>query len=320
MEMDEATLKFNQIFCPGLIEEISAVEADKKRFVYYTSADTMMKILRNQELWFRNAKVMNDFSEISYGLELIRSIFSGPVGERFRNAVEGIFPGTIEKAEELLSGWMHDWQFETYIACLSVHNPEEDKRGRLSMWRAYGDTALVIKNTPMMAVTNLLAVYSIPVLYLSEEGLTEHLSKITDAVLIEKDYLQSLGQDALVAYIHNMLFRFAIASNHPGFDEENQWRLYYRPTAGKSPGMTEETVVLEGVPQKVFKLRLENNPNNGLHGADIPSLLDRVIIGPTEFSYVSYNAFVAELEGLGVADAASKVVVSDIPLRLSIKC
>lgn len=316
MGIDEATLKFNEIFQPGLLEEYSAVEAEQKRFVYYTSADTAMKVLRNRELWFRNAKVMNDFSEISYGLGLIRVVFSGPEGKRFREAVEGIFPGTIKKADELLSGWEHDWQLETYLACVSIHNPEEDQRGRLSMWRAYGDTAIVVNNTPMTASTDLLAVFSVPVLYLSEVGFTEHLSKITDAILINRKYLQDLGQDTLVAYIHNMLFRFVIASKHPGFKEEKEWRVYYRPTERKSPAMTEEIVVLGGVPQKIFKLRLANEPEKGLHSADIPSLVDRIIIGPTDFPYVSYKAFVAVLESLGVSDAASKVIASDIPLRI----
>ena len=77
MDSDEAMIKFNQIFQPGLIEESLAVVNEKKRFVYYTSADTAMKVLRNQELWFRNATVMNDYSEISYGLGLIGSVFSG---------------------------------------------------------------------------------------------------------------------------------------------------------------------------------------------------------------------------------------------------
>jgi len=319
MDIDEATLKLNEIFCPGLMKQILAVETEQKRFVYYTSADTALKVLRNQELWFRNATVMNDFSEISYGLGLIRAVFAGPEGEKFRNAVDDIFSGTIEKAEKLLSEWEQDWQLETYIACLSIHNREEDTRGRLSMWRAYGDTALVINNTPMTVVTDLSAVYSTPVLYLSKEGLTEHLSTITDAIQNNGDYLEGLGQDTLVAYIHHMLFRFAIASKHPGFEEEKEWRLYYRPSEGISPGMTEETVVLKGVPQKIFKLRLAHEPGIGLHGADIPSLLDRILIGPTEFPYVSYNAFISVLEGLGVADAASKVVISDIPLRLGVK-
>lgn len=315
MEFDEATIKFNQIFQPGLIEESQAVVTGNGRFVYYTSADTAMKVLCNQELWFRNATVMNDYSEISYGLGLIGAVFSGEEGARFRTAVEDIFPGTIDQAGRLLAGWEYDWEFETYIACVSVHNPNEDRQGRLSMWRAYGDTALVVNNTPMTAVTDLLAVFSVPVLYLSEQGLSDYLAQITDAILINRTYLQGLGQETLVTYIHNMLFRLAIATKHPGFAEELEWRLYYRPSEGESPGMTEETLVLDGVPQKVYKLRLANEPENGLHGADIPSLLDRIIIGPTEFPYVSRQAFIGVLSDLGVKDAAEKVVLSDIPLR-----
>ena len=316
MDLDEATVKFNQIFNPGLLEEINSVVTERKRFVYYTSAATAMEVLTKQELWFRNVTVMNDFSEVSYGLGLIQAVFSGPEGNRFREAVEDIFPGTIGKADELLTGWRNDWKLETYIACVSVHNPQENQSGRLSMWRAYGDTALVVKNTPMTAVTDLLAVYSTPVLYLSDEGLVEHLARITDAILINRKYLQSLGQETLVTYIHNMLFRFAIATKHPGFEEEKEWRLYYRPTESESPAITEEIVVIGGVPQKVCKLRLAHEPENGLFGADIPSLVDRVIIGPTGFPYVSFRAFSDVLTGLGVADAASKVIVSDIPLRI----
>lgn len=315
MDFEEATIKYNQIFQPGLLEEILAVANENKRFVYYTSAETAMKVLSKQELWFRNVTVMNDYSEVSYGLGLIRSVFSGEQGARFRTAVEDIFPGTIEKADELLSGWEHDWKLETYIACVSVHNPEEDRHGRLSMWRAYGDTALVINNKPMMSVTDLLAVFSIPVLYLSKDGLSVYLSKITDAILINRTYLSGLGQETLVSYIHQMLFRFAIATKHPGFKEEKEWRLFYRPSEQISPGMTEETVALNGIPQKVFKLRLANDPEVGLHAADIPSLLDRIIVGPTEFPYVSYKAFAKVLAEAGVEDAAGRVVVSDIPLR-----
>ncbi|MGI3211840.1 DUF2971 domain-containing protein [Roseovarius tibetensis] len=316
MELDEDALKFNKIFNPGLVEERSAVLADGKRFVYYTSADTAMKVLCNQELWFRNATVMNDFSEIRYGLNLIRGVFSGPEGARFRESVEDIFSGTIQKADDLLSSWERDWRLETYIACVSLHDPSEDERGRLSMWRAYGDTALVLNNTPMTAVTDLLGVYSVPVLYLSENGLTQYLSGITDSILINRSYLKDMGQDKLVVYIHQMLFRFAIATKHPGFSEEKEWRIFYRPSEQRSPEMTKKTVVLNGVPQGVYKLKLANKPESGLYGADIPSLLDRVIVGPNEFPYVSYMAFVDALKELEVEDSEKKVIVSDIPLRV----
>lgn len=316
MEFDNEAQKFHEIFHPGFLEEAMSVVSENRRFVYYTAADTAMKIIRNNELWFRNATVMNDFLEISYGLDLIRSVFSGPEGDRFRVAIEDIFPGTIEKAGALLSGWERDWKLETYLACVSLHEADEDRRGRLSMWRAYGDTALVVNNTPMTAVTDLLAVYSLPVRYFSEEDFTSHLAEITNSVLINRSYLQGLGQDTLVTSIHHMLFRIAIATKHPGFREEQEWRLYYRPSDAKSPAMTEETVVLDGVPQKVFKLRLANEPEVGLFGADIPSLLDRLIIGPTEFPYVSSVAFANALAEAGVDEPESKVVFSDIPLRI----
>ncbi|OWU84458.1 hypothetical protein ATO6_12240 [Oceanicola sp. 22II-s10i] len=317
MDLDDATVKFYQIFNPGLMEEVQSVAENGKRFAYYTSADTAMQIIRNKELWFRNATVMNDFSEISYGLELIGAVFSGNEGENFRNAVESIFPGIIGEANELLSGWESDWRSETYIACVSAHDAKEDKSGRLSMWRAYGDTALIVKNTPMVAVTDLLAVYSLPVLYLSEQDLTQYLAKITQAIEMNAAHLSSLGRETVVTYIHRMLFRLAIATKHPGFEEEKEWRLYYRPSEGISPEMTKATLVINGTPQTVFKLRLANEPEHGLFGADIPSLLDRIIVGPTEYPYMSYKAFADVLEAAGVENAASKVILSDIPLRVS---
>lgn len=294
--MNEHTFRYHAIFNPDYLEEGTKIATEGTRFVYYTSADTALKILRNNELWFRNTNVMNDFSEISYGINLVHKIFYGPEGEKFRESVEDIFPGSMKKAADLLAGWEHDWRTETYIACVSVHNTEEDNHGRLSMWRAYGNTALVLNNTPMMAETDLLAVYSVPVAYLSPPLFSAFLERVTNNILIDRKYLQSLGQDTLVSYINNYLFRLAIATKHPGFKEEREWRLYYRPTERRSPGMSEEVAVLGGVPQKVYKLRLENEPHNGLHSADIPTLLNRVIIGPTAYPYVVYKAFVQALE------------------------
>jgi hypothetical protein len=291
------------------------VAEKKRRFAYYTNADTALKVIRNKELWFRNATVMNDFSEISYGIDLIHKVFSGEAGERFREAVEDIFEGTISLVDKRLQGWMHDWELETYIACISEHSEDEDKSGRLSMWRAYGDTALVVNNTPMMAFTDKLAVYSAPVMYLSEDAYKARLDQITDAILINRKYLQSLGQDTLVTYIHHMLFHTAIVTKHPGFSEEREWRLFYRPNEEHSAAMERRVEVLGSVPQIVYVLPLKHDPEIGLFGADLPSLLDRVIIGPTEYPYVSTEAFRQVLEQANVTEHREKVVSSDIPLR-----
>jgi hypothetical protein len=288
---------------------------ENRRFAYYTSADTALKVIRSRELWFRNAMVMNDSSEIAHGINLIRKVFFGTRGDRFREAVNDIFPEAMGKVDEKFMDWNADWELETYIACVSLHNDTEDSSGRLSMWRAYGDTALIINHTPMTAVTDLLGVFSVPVAYLDENGLIEKMSGIVDEIRKNRTYLKNLGLDVLVECIHRMLFHIAIATKHPGFSEEREWRLFFRPSERSSPRMRCETVVLGGVPQNIWALTLVDEPENGLHGAGLPSLLDRLIIGPTEHPYVSGRAFQRVLTEAGVENANEKVFVSDIPLR-----
>lgn len=317
INLDQNTRRCSQIFAPGVLEQTQDVIANNRRFVYYTSADTALKVIGNAELWFRNATVMNDFREIAYGIELTVKVFSGDAGTKFREAADSIFPGTMKKVQANFSSWQDDWQFSTYIACVSLHELDEDLTGRLSMWRAYGNVALVVKNTPMTQVTDLLGVYSMPVQYLSEAELEAQLTSITEAMQMEKILLEKRGQDELVGNIHRMLQRFAIATKHPGFKEEKEWRLYYRPSEQISAAMTQETVVIGGAPQKVFKLRLAHEPEIGLFQADIPSLLDRIIVGPMRFPYEAKEAFVELLETMDVEDASAKVIVSDVPLRAS---
>ncbi len=315
MDLDRYTTKLYEIFCPDLIEQFSEITTENKRFVYYTSANTAFEILKKQQLWLRNATVMNDFSEISYGLHLIREVFSGDEGKKFRDAIDNVFPGTIEQADKQLADWESDWEFETYIASVSLHSSKEDKGGRLSMWRAYGDTALVINNTPMTSITDKLAVFSFPVLYLDQKDLQEYIAKINQQISENTEFLRELDQETILSYIHKMLFRIAVATKHPGFQEEQEWRLFYRPNEETNSIIKKEIVVLNGTPQKIYKLPLIHDPDNGLFNADVSTLLNKIIVGPTDFPYVSYCAFVDLLEELEVKNARDKVSTSDIPLR-----
>jgi len=315
MQLDKETIKISQIFHPGQLEAREALKNKQVKFVYYTNAETALKIINNQELWFRNATVMNDYSEISYGLDLIARVFSGNEGERFRFAVDAIFPNTILAVGKLLGAWESDWRLETYLACVSVHEPFEDEIGRLSMWRAYGDTALVVNSNPMAEVTDELGVFSFPVSYFSEDGFRQHLCEITEQISINQSYLQDLGQETLINCIHRMLFRIAIASKHPGFAEEKEWRLYYRPNEQKSQMMSADVCTLGGVPPRVFKLNLAAEAYRDQFETDMPNLLEKLIIGPASFPYMRHQAFTEALTKRGLKDAAKKVVISSIPLR-----
>ena len=102
---------------------------------------------------------------------------------------------------------------------------------------------------------------------------------------------------------------------HPGFHEEKEWRVIHSPTQEPSERVLCHTEVIGGVPQPVYKIPLRNFPDEGLEGVEVPELLDRIIIGPTEYPWAVYQAFKQVLTAAGVPDAGKKIIVSDIPLR-----
>lgn len=313
MELDEQTIKLWQIFTPGLFEHYKTITKNNKRFAYYTSADTGRQIIENNEVWLRNATVMNDFSEINYGLDLIRRAFAGPTGDEFRKLANEIFPDALSKLDNTFEQWVLDWEFETYITCVSEHELEEDKHGRLSMWRAYGDIALVLNNTSFVYVTDKLGVHSTPVNYLSLEDYEGNLQETVNQVSSNVGFIKELGEEAFSHSVYSMLFRSAIATKHPGFKEEKEWRIYYRPNEHKNGLFKKKTVTIGGTAQEVCVLPLEHDPEKGLFHADLPSLLDRVIIGPTDYPYVSSQAFRNLLAKAGAENV--EVIESDIPIR-----
>ena len=74
-----------------------------------------------------------------------------------------------------------------------------------------------------------------------------------------------------------------------------------------------ETVA--GVPQVVFKLPLDASVSPELADIDLRTMLDRVIIGPSQYPLVMWSAFVKVLTDVGIAKPETKVWTSGIPIR-----
>ena len=316
MNLDQEKERFLRIFCPGEVERLDDIRGNAK-LVYYTRADTAKSIIQNREIWFRNAALMSDFSEISYGLKLLTNAVSGPVGESFGRTANGLFPDATGSAGVLLKPMIPDWHLETYLSCWSLHHPSEDQNGRLSMWRAYGDVALVLRNRAFHAFGDESGMQSLPVNYFSLSDCAAQVEQVAENIRSNAASIQGEGRRKFEEDLAQMAFLYAIRTKHPGFAEEEEWRVWFRPA--DNPGgkaiFKEKVVVIDGIPQRVWALPLKNAPRKGLHNANIGSLLDRIIIGPTAYPYVSATAFVRLLEGVGVRDAADRVVVSEIPLR-----
>ncbi|MEP4378300.1 MAG: DUF2971 domain-containing protein [Alphaproteobacteria bacterium] len=264
---------------------------------------------------------MNDISEVEHGFENLRNCFAEEERkDSFFNALNAVSPKLAEETIGLFDDWIDRIRTSTFITCLSEHDQSEDKYGRLSMWRAYQrdiGVALVLKPDVFRSESDALKVYSSPVAYVDEEEFLGDFIKIVENIRSEQEFLKTVQREHIVAYIFFTLLFAVTCSKNPGFHEEREWRLIHLPGAftGKVDHLETAVEVIEGVPQIVKKIPLVNIPDQGLVGAEIPEILDRVIIGPSDYHFQIYEAFATTLSELGVEDASSKVYFSEIPLR-----
>jgi hypothetical protein len=110
-----------------------------------------------------------------------------------------------------------------------------------------------------------------------------------------------------------MILNAVTCLKHEGFREEREWRIIYSPTRRPSVHITHSIEVIDGVPQLIQKIPLRGAPPDDLALIDIPHLIERVIIGPTQFGAPMFEAFYAALKQAGVQNP--NIVVSGIPIR-----
>jgi hypothetical protein len=319
--MDRPTIDYDviaRVFFPYLSSKQKQVQESNGRFVHYTSSEAAMNMIASREVWMRKSSVMNDFMEIRHGLSCLASAYHSDVGGKFKYILNNLYHDVCTEFENIYNGWVPQLESDTYITCISGHLDDEDNIGRLSMWRAYGGStgvALVINNTALLSASDALAAYSGPVAYLSERQFQDQFRQIVNNIEASTDLLKRWDRQQLLGGIFHMFRFMVLCSKHPGFYEEREWRIMYSPKVQLSQRVSCDVKVIRGVPQLVCKIPLKDIPDEGFVGAEIPSLVSRVIIGPTEHPLAMHEAFVVLLENAGVENAANKVCISDIPLR-----
>jgi hypothetical protein len=261
---------------------------------------------------------MNDYSETRYGQDLlINSYNSTAAGVHLKTNLNKIRDGITNTIEESFNQHVQRFALDTHITCFSEHLDTEDVTGRLSMWRAYSGTtgvALVINNPVFLNPPPGLNVYSTPVAYLTREQFEIHTERIAENIIRDADFVRTLDSNTIVGLVFNML-RFAIlGTKHPGFAEEKEWRIVHTPSFEPSEYLVKELRAVRGLPQCIYKMPLKDIPEVGYFG-EISELVDRIIIGPTQYPIPLFEAFAELLTGVGVKRAEKKVCRSDIPLR-----
>lgn len=297
------------------------------RLVHYTTAEAALSIIRTKRFWMRNTNCMSDFSEVQHGFDILDRFFANKARkDSFTETLDECFPDVASEAIAAFYKAARDIRFNSYIACLSEHQDSEDSDGRLSMWRAFGGAATariaIVLSIPYTLSSLPLSIIFSSVAYFSESAAHEDLGEVIGNVRANREYLRTVGRDALVKIVFNTLLFRVLCLKHEGFHEEKEWRAIYAPTLGTyapmpgpSPLMKSSTEVISGVPQIVYKVPLDASVSDQIADLDFTQIFDHLIIGPTSYPWPIYSAFVDELTEAGVAKSPERVLISGIPIR-----
>lgn len=316
---DEQREQLALIFYPHASEMRVKLKKSGGRLVHYTTAAGAKGIFEAKSVWMRNARAMHDYSESEHGHAMLRECLSdGGRREHFRQAFDGCHAGL---ADEILS--MYDTALpaailNTSIACFSEHLSQDDAHGRLSMWRAFGQntpSVAIVVRPPLDGQAANLGVILSPVAYFDMPEFCEQFGRTMDSLIRHRERLSSLDRGTVKHFGVMMLLTTIFSLKHPGFGEEREWRAIYNPTLFPSEYVQRELVVHQQLPQTVHKLKFENVPDAGISGLTFSEVIDRIIIGPTQYPWVVSEAICRLLEQAGVEDLNRKLVVSKIPLR-----
>ncbi len=315
----EAPSLSQKVFFSYALEKQRLAYKNNQKFVYYTSAEVAASILINQEIWMRNSTCMNDFSEVEYGLDLLKEAWKNKSGTHLKNQLNSLFLGISDEIEKIFNQWTPTFRLNTFLTCISEHDSKsEDDLGRLSMWRAYGGNsgvALVLNNDVLLSVTDALKAYTSPVAYFDRKLFFSEMDKVANNIQNNAEHLIAFGKENIVNSTFEMLRAAVLCIKHPAFKEEREWRVIYSP-AGQQPGLIKKHIeTINGVPQLIYKIPLQDAPEAQLENLHISKFLSHIIIGPTQYPTVLSAAFVELLNNAGVAEPHKKVRISNIPLR-----
>jgi len=292
-------------------------------FVHYTSAKAALNILDTKRLWLRNTTCMADYREVHYGHDMLMHAFhEKKLKDEFIGAFDKCHPGVAKNAIDFFDKNWDAIRLGTYVCCLSEHDQKENVHGRLSMWRAFAPNtarvALVVR-VPFFAdgIAQKLRLIFSAVGYFGQDGVCDELRTVIRNVEANIPLLKQLTPDLLFRFIFTLLLAAVTCMKHDGFAEEREWRAIVCPgVLPDSSGIIQSIIKpIAGVPQKIYELPLDVTRSPDLAEVDLAKMLDHVIIGPSQYGYAMYEAFVDALKKLDVLEAFKRVVASEIPVR-----
>ncbi len=304
-------------------------------FVHYTTADTLNRILDSKSVYLRNTRVLNDSSEIKFGYAFLKACALSPEGNDLFDAINAIDNSLSRQV--VLDEYFKRQHYpniaqNTFVFSMSEFDAEpKSNLGMLSMWRAYGGSsgvALVIDAGKTAFIeSDAAGAWTFPVEYVEcteswafprDNWLCKEFGHIAVQLHRHRDVLRKIEAGRIIGPLMQTFYLSILRSKHAAFREEREWRVIRTPgrmDSVKAGAPTVETI--GGIPQQVVKLRLQNYPDgtpNPLN-LELSNILKALLIGPCDHAEVIRDAFVSKLRTLGIVNADSKVILTNIPYR-----
>lgn len=294
------------------------------QLAHYTSITTLESILQHNQIWLSNPLFMNDHEELRFGLRVAEQEFMIHDGIRSACGRNENYELLVSNFHEKLRQISNEHAFDTYIACFSLHDPLEDRDGKLSMWRGYGGNgsgvALVFDTTAIKETNTNYLIWA-KVRYASRQQRTKWIKEKLDlfANLLSGFQLPPSEYWAAIDSLLERLKVFSIFTKHHGFREEQEWRLVYLRERDKNQMLTNMLSYAIGPRGIEPKLKLDLLRLSQIVEQDLSpqNILNRLILGPSISSPLLQATVVRMLETLKLAGLSGKVSASETPYRNS---
>lgn len=289
------------------------------KLAHYTTAENALNIINGETMWLRNAGVMNDHSEIEHGRSILAAALDLPtLGGRLLPILNRAHSGLAERITDYVQRQRRQARERIFMISL-CETTENDKLGRLSMWRAYGGktsgAALVFNGAIFDDAQMQLMSFGSPVLYGDIEEFALQLRAVIERLEHAPALLRNVTGDIAFGAVSSALDFAILSVKHKGFEEEREWRVIHRPFDYASAHVVEKVAAIGGTPQLIYQMPLVNRPGMNMPNLTLDRLLHRVIVGPSLHPETTWRALVEALRAKGVNKPEARVVISDIPLR-----
>lgn len=309
------------IFNADYNERVSYLKQNDLKLAHYTSAAVALKIIDNKEIWLNNVTNMNDYREVELGKNLLARTFNKTdEGNRLKDILNQI---SEKLSEELIIRYnsIFNGLDRTYAFCLTEHKKDYDKYGKLSMWRAYAPKngiALILNIAPFIKECSKTTAFTIPMFYYEYEEFQNKFKNFVDKAQNNLDIFNNITKEEVLDFFYRKFLVSVLSLKHKGFEEEKEWRILYNDAIyTKDNIIKEEVKEIHGVPRIIKILNFESlNDKNSDYSTKLNDILYKIIIGPSDNPKHLQEIFIKKLADNCVTNAESKVVISEIPVRI----